>query len=101
MEPSEWECAARDLSPWVHITSMFTNVANCSQQDVDVFLREVRRYVPQEEMVRLALGTLVHTLSQSIEQKGSSMQHWNALLNTVGAPVATSTEPNSVGEWSL
>ena len=28
LEPSEWECAARDLSPWVHITSMFTNVAN-------------------------------------------------------------------------
>ena len=101
LEPSEWECAAHDLSPWVHITSMFTNVANCSQQDVDVFLREVRRYLPQEEMVRLTLGTLVHTLSQSIEQKGSSMQHWNALLNTVGAPVATSTEPNSVGEWSL
>lgn len=49
LEPSEWECAARDLSPWVHITSMFTNVANCSQQDVDVFLREVRRYVPQKK----------------------------------------------------
>lgn len=101
VEPSDWETAASQLSPWVHITSMFTNVAGSNQQDVDVFLREMRRYVPTDEMVRLTLATLVHTLSQSIEQKGSSMQHWDALLNTVGAPVATSTEPNSVGEWSL
>ncbi len=101
IEPSDWQAAARELSPWVHITSMFTNVAGGNQQDVNVFLREMRRYVPTDEMVRLTLATLVQTLSQSIEQKGSSMQHWDALLNAVGAPVATSTEPNSVGEWSL
>lgn len=101
IEPSDWDVAAQEIAPWVHITSMFINVAAYGDKDVAIFLREVRRYVPKEEMVRLTLGTLVHTLSRSFEHQGNSVQHWNLLLQTVGAPIVTSEEPNSVGEWSL
>lgn len=101
IEPSDWEQASLQIAPWIHITSMFTNVAAYEAKDVDVFLREIRRYVPDDEMVRLTVGTLVHTLSQSFEHRGQSAQHWNALLQTVGAPTIAPEEPNPVGEWSL
>lgn len=101
IEPSDWSVSAQAIAPWVHITSLFVNVATYSDKDVDIFLREVRRYVPKEEMVRLTLCTLVHTLAQSFEHQGNSMQHWNLLLRAVGAPLVTSVEPNLVGEWSL
>lgn len=101
LEPSEWEQSAMQIAPWIHITSMFTNVAAYSEKDVAVFLREVRRYVPEDEMTRLTLGTLVHTLAQSFEHHGNSVAHWNALMQTVGAPVPAAPEPNPVGEWSL
>lgn len=101
IEPSDWEQAGQQIAPWVHITSMFTNVAAYNDKDVDVFLREVRRYVPDDEMVQLTLGTLVQTLSQSLEHHGQSMQHWDALLQTVGASVISPQSSNSIGEWSL
>lgn len=101
IEPSDWNLASQQIAPWIHITSMFVNVAAYNDKDVAVFLREVQRYVPNDEMVRLTLGTLVHTLSQSFEHRGNSVQHWNALMQTVGAPAVTPEEPNSIGEWSL
>lgn len=101
IEPSEWNAAAQEIAPWVHITSMFINVAAYGDKEVAIFLREVSRYVPKDEMVRLTLATLVHTLSQSFEHQGDSAQHWNLLLQTVGASIAIHEEPNSVGDWSL
>lgn len=101
IEPSDWESASRSIAPWIHITSMFTNVAAYDEKDVAVFLREVRRYIPQDEMERLTLSTLVHTLSQSFEHQGNSVQHWHSLLQAVGAPAVIPDNPNSEGDWSL
>ena len=101
VEPSEWDKAGELLSPWVHITSMFVNVVNYGDKDVSLFLREIQKYIPEDEMVRLTLGALIRTVSQSIEQNGNSALHWNRLLQTIGVPTTSSEEPNSVGEWSL
>lgn len=101
IEPSDWEQASSKIAPWIHITSVFTNVAGYDDKDVSLYLREMRRYIPEDEMVRLTLGTLIHTLSQSFEHRGKSGQHWDALLHTIGAKVENPQEPNNVGEWSL
>lgn len=101
LEPSEWAEAEKKLAPWVHISSIFTNVANYSNSDVSVFLREIKRYVPQDAMMLLTLRTLVHTLVHSIEHAGASAQHWNEFLGLLGGAIEQPMELQSIGEWSL
>ena len=102
VEPSDLDIVRADIAPWVHITSAFVHIAHQNEADADVFLSEMRRYIPEREDARLSLAALVTTLTSSLEQTSESMANWDKLRRLAGMPPETPAHSqNTVGEWSL